>query len=126
MILRDSNFSFSFDSSACEACGGNCCVGESGYIWVGKNEIEVLASFLNMAENEFIDKYLVKVGYRFSLQEKYHEELKHCCIFFDENKKQCGVYEARPTQCRTFPFWDYYKFNILEVQKECPGIRVGQ
>ncbi|NLO17741.1 MAG: YkgJ family cysteine cluster protein, partial [Arcobacter butzleri] len=29
-----------------------------------------------------------------------------------------------PTQCRSFPFWDYFKDNITEVQKECPAIKI--
>jgi Fe-S-cluster containining protein len=41
----------------------------------------------------------------------------------------CAVYAARPTQCRTFPFWP----EILEDKKEvtaaakyCPGIGQGE
>ena len=27
------------------------------------------------------------------------------CALLDEEKGQCSVYEARPVQCRTWPFW---------------------
>ncbi|MFB1032365.1 MAG: YkgJ family cysteine cluster protein, partial [Aliarcobacter cryaerophilus] len=31
--------------------------------------------------------------------------------------------DYRPTQCRTFPFWEYFKNNEKEVYKECPAIK---
>ena len=43
--------------------------------------------------------------------------------YFNLEKKQCSIYHARPMQCRTFPFWDYFKENEEEVYKECPAIR---
>jgi Fe-S-cluster containining protein len=27
------------------------------------------------------------------------------CIFLGEDGKECSIYEARPIQCRTYPFW---------------------
>ena len=39
-----SEFGFSFDASACERCGGKCCTGESGYIWIDESEIAALAA----------------------------------------------------------------------------------
>lgn len=122
MILSDKNFSYSFDTNACAQCQGNCCTGESGYIWINKEEIRQLAKLLGISKAVLIEQYLVKVGYRFSIKEKHHEVLNHCCIFFDTEAKKCSVYHARPKQCKTFPFWDYFKHNIIEVQKECPGI----
>ena len=32
------------------------------------------------------------------------------------------IYDARPNQCITFPFWDYYKTRLDELKQECPGI----
>ncbi len=61
MIKKD-NFCYSFDSSACAECGGACCIGESGYIWVNFDEIEAIAKFLNLTINEFGSIYLIKVG----------------------------------------------------------------
>ena len=39
-------YTFQFDPSACEACGGHCCTGESGYIWAKYEEIEKMAEFV--------------------------------------------------------------------------------
>ncbi|MBF0985426.1 MAG: YkgJ family cysteine cluster protein, partial [Campylobacter sp.] len=33
-LLRQNGFSYEFDASECELCGGKCCTGESGYIWI--------------------------------------------------------------------------------------------
>ena len=81
----------------------------------------VISKLLNIDERVFRQTYLKKVGYRFSLKEKKVKD-SYDCIFFDRNKNGCSVYEARPLQCRTFPFWDYFRHRIDELKSECPGI----
>jgi len=120
-LIKKEGFSFAFNPKACDECKGRCCVGESGYIWVTPIEITALSKGLNIQRDEFINKYLLKIGYRYSIKEIiYNNGFR--CIFFDTKNLQCSVYENRPTQCRTFPFWDYFKDNVREVEKECPGI----
>ena len=120
-LIKKDGFSFTFDPKACEDCGGGCCIGESGYIWIAPKEIRALSKSLNIDVDEFITKYLRKIGYRYSLKElEFGDGFR--CIFFDTDKKQCSVYEFRPSQCRTFPFWEHFKKNIREVEEECPGI----
>lgn len=47
------------------------------------------------------------------------------CHFFKEGK--CGVYNARPTQCRTFPHWPEVHNEIEQVYTEfCPGVGKGE
>jgi len=120
-LIKKEEFDFSFDPKACETCKGRCCIGESGCIWVTPKEITALANALNIPRDEFINKYLLKIGYRYSIKEVIFQD-GFRCIFFDTQKNQCSVYENRPTQCRTFPFWDYFKNHISEVEEECPGI----
>ncbi len=120
-IMKKEGFSFGFDSSKCFSCEGNCCIGESGYIWCTPKEIDDIASFLNLDRQNFIDRYIKKVGYKSSLCELKTEH-SYNCIFFDIEKKACQIYQVRPKQCRTFPFWDHFKKEIDEVVKECPGI----
>ncbi|HIP29433.1 MAG TPA: YkgJ family cysteine cluster protein [Sulfurospirillum arcachonense] len=120
-LIKEEGFDFAFDAKACEECGGGCCIGESGYIWVTPTEIKVLSRNLKLKTDDFITKYLSKIGYRYSLKElEFNGGFK--CVFFDIEKKMCSVYENRPKQCRTFPFWDHFKNNIREVEEECPGI----
>ena len=119
--MRKEGFSFAFDPSKCESCEGRCCTGESGYIYVSHDEITALASLLNLELSEFASTYLYKKGYKFSLKEVEHNG-SFDCVFYDRAKNGCSVYEARPMQCRTFPFWDYFKQRIDELKEECPGV----
>jgi Fe-S-cluster containining protein len=121
-IIRKEGFNFGFNPKACEECGGKCCTGESGYIWVTPIEMQKIANFLNIPLEEFKQKFLIKVGYKFSIKEKLLSKNNYACLFFDEKTNRCTIYDVRPNQCRTFPFWDFFKRNVNEVKKECPGI----
>ncbi len=120
-IVTKEGFPYSFTPSACATCGGKCCTGESGYIYVGKAEMERLADFLKIDVEELKRDYLYKSGYRYSIKERENEG-NYECIFYDAAQDGCTVYGARPIQCRTFPFWDYYKTRVEELKRECPGI----
>ncbi len=108
-------------SFSCTRCG-DCCTGVPGYVWVEPTEIGALAKHLGLSVDSFGERYLRKVGRRYSLIEKPGGD----CVFFD---KGCSVYPARPTQCRTFPFW---RSNLKservwdEIADECPGIGQGK
>lgn len=116
-------FDFSFDESGCAVCGGYCCVGEPGYVWLSLDDIEAISNFLRMDRDSFLREYCLKVGYKYSLKEKDASDLGSACIFFDVASKKCQIYELRPKQCRDFPFWDSFKRAKDEVYKECPYVR---
>lgn len=122
-LMKQDGFSYAFEPSACDTCQGNCCIGESGYIWITKEECENLAKLLNITLDELGQNYLMKVGYKYSIIEREIGPSNYACVFFDLEKRQCSVYDARPKQCRTFPFWDYFKTRVDEVKKECPAIK---
>ncbi|WP_419774876.1 YkgJ family cysteine cluster protein [Halarcobacter sp.] len=122
-LIKKDGYEFAFNPKGCDSCEGNCCIGESGNIWISRQEIEYLKNHLNISIEELASKYIEKRGYRYSIKERKLAEDNYACIFFDLEKKQCGIYEARPTQCRTFPFWEYFKINKEEVIKECPAIK---
>ena len=120
-MMTQDGFPYAFNPAACAGCGGRCCTGESGNIFVTPEEILALAALLKMNELDFRQTYLEKRGYKFSLKEKI-VGMSHDCIFYDRETNGCGVYAARPKQCRTFPFWDYFKTRVDELKRECPGI----
>lgn len=122
-LIKKEGFPYAFEASACDTCAGNCCIGEPGYIWINMQEINFLAKHLKISQEELIEKYLNKIGYKYSIKEVKLSEDNYACTFFDLEKRQCSIYEARPTQCRTFPFWEYFKENTEEVYKECPAIK---
>ncbi|MBD3794393.1 MAG: YkgJ family cysteine cluster protein [Epsilonproteobacteria bacterium] len=118
--ITQEGYDFAFNPHACDACGGACCTGSSGYIWVKYEEIRAIASLLDLEVDEFAFRFLKKVNHRYSIIEKQIATDNFACIFFENGK--CNIYEARPRQCRTFPFWEQFKNNIQEVKQECQGI----
>jgi len=122
VIVKKDGWDFSFDSNICQKCEGNCCIGESGYIWISIKEIENLSKYLNISVKGVFDKYIDKIDYKFSLKEVFISDNNYRCIFFDLESKRCKIYEVRPNQCRTYPFWDRFKKYKNEVIKECPAI----
>jgi Fe-S-cluster containining protein len=122
VIIKNDKFKFGFDDSKCFECGGRCCTGESGNIWINKEEMADLASLLDIDVEELKKIYLKKIKYKYSIKEYMTKEFGYVCAFFDTQKKMCQIYEARPKQCRTFPFWDSFINNIEEVKQECPAI----
>jgi Fe-S-cluster containining protein len=86
----------------CTACG-DCCTGAPGHVWVTAEEIAALATLVEQGDvAAFETKYVRKVGARRSLIEYGNGD----CVFFDNQTRKCNVYDARPRQCRTWPFWD--------------------
>ena len=107
----------------CSQCG-DCCTGAPGFVWVTQPEIDALAQRTGMETAHFEDTYVRKIGARRSLREFPNGD----CVFFDTEKKGCIVYEARPIQCRTWPFWDSNLTSEKawrETCKECPGSGTG-
>ena len=84
----------------CQQCG-SCCTGEPGYVWVNKEEIAALAAAVRLDVEEFQRRYVRKVGIRQSLIELPGGD----CVFFHRESGSCQVYDQRPRQCRTWPFW---------------------
>ncbi len=121
-IMEKEGYKYKFNPLECESCGGRCCTGASGYIWAKYDEIEKMSHFVNLSVEDFATMYLKKVKHRYSLVEKKLDDNNYACIFFDEKMKCCSIYEVRPLQCRTFPFWEQFKNDKDEVIKECPGI----
>jgi len=108
----------------CTGCG-NCCTGAPGFVWVNQAEVAALARRFELPLEEFEARYVRKVGIRRSLVEYDNGD----CVFFDAASRKCTVYEDRPRQCRTWPFW---KSNLDSPQSwsetcaHCPGSGVGK
>ncbi len=86
----------------CTGCG-DCCTGAPGYVWVNQQEIERLAAALGYADwADFERRFVQRVGQRRSLKERSNYD----CVLLDPQTRKCRAYEARPRQCRTWPFWD--------------------
>lgn len=121
-VIQVEGFDFTFDPAACETCPGHCCRGESGNVWVNQHEISQISWFLQESQIDCMERYLHRVENRFSCKERASEHGLEC-IFFQGAEKKCAIYAARPSGCRTYPFWDYFKIHPDQVVKECPGIK---
>lgn len=108
----------------CSQCG-DCCTGAPGFVWVNQAEIAALALRFGLAVAEFEQRYVRSVGIRKSLVEFENGD----CVFFDGATRRCTVYENRPRQCRTWPFWESNLRNRetwAETCQACPGSGKGQ
>jgi uncharacterized protein len=108
----------------CTGCG-DCCTGAPGYVWVNQAEIIALADRLEMDVAKFEKKYVRQIGVRRSLNEYKNGD----CVFFDNKSRKCTVYEQRPRQCRTWPFWNSNLKSPeawAETCESCPGSGKGK
>lgn len=113
-------------SFECTGCG-NCCSGpQTGYVWVVDQEIRDLANYLEESDvDRFEHRFVRKVGSRKSLVEYSDGD----CIFLDPKKKGCMVYPVRPSQCRTWPFWNAHLESPHawgKAASSCPGCNRGR
>jgi Fe-S-cluster containining protein len=73
----------------------------------------------------FERKFVRNVGARRSLVEYSDGD----CIFLDPKTRGCSVYEVRPKQCRTWPFWPSNLESPSkwgQAAKSCPGCNKGK
>ncbi|RZA09338.1 MAG: YkgJ family cysteine cluster protein [Proteobacteria bacterium] len=103
---------------------GRCCVSRDGYgyVYVTLEDRRRFAKFFNLSLREFTKEYCEKDDGIWKIR-----DFTSACRFLKENR--CSVYEARPTQCRTWPFWpETMKARAWkeEVAAYCPGVGKGR
>lgn len=119
---------------SCTLCG-NCCSGPEGYVLVSDAEAAALAARLNISMDRFLAEYTHRTSEGRSLKEVNSpipgKGLD--CIFLDRTKipgkAVCGVYEDRPRQCRTWPFWPSViksRQTWERAKRICPGMDTGK
>jgi Fe-S-cluster containining protein len=105
---------------------GRCCVsrGEYGFVYLTREDRRRLANHLGLAPAEFRRRFCGKTEGLWHLADL---PAASACRFLDGTR--CTVYEARPTQCRTWPFWpenmDAKKWDA-DVAAFCPGVGRGR
>lgn len=103
---------------------GNCCVsrGNYGYVYLSFNDRRRLAVHFKLSTTEFTAKFTRKTD---GLYELIYAD-KDCPFL---KSKRCEVYDARPRQCRTWPFWPENMNETVweqEVASWCPGAGKGR
>ncbi len=114
---------------SCQQCG-RCCAGpEEGYIWITKDEMARAADVLGLTAEQFRRRYTARVGVRYTIVEK---RPSNDCIFLTRSSQGCvgcDIYQARPLQCRTWPFWPENLSSARTWERAaqtCPGMNQGQ
>jgi uncharacterized protein len=114
----------------CTMCG-NCCTGPEGYVNLSDSEAAALADRLRLPLDAFLRDFTRQTVFGRSLIEKTSSHGLDC-VFLDRDsipgKAVCGVYEDRPEQCRTWPFWPSViasRRNWELAKRTCPGIDDG-
>ncbi|MDR2468743.1 MAG: YkgJ family cysteine cluster protein [Spirochaetaceae bacterium] len=110
---------------SCRRCS-DCCRHDSGYVFLSQHDADQLAEFLALPFTQFIQVYCRWVAWNGEIELlSLKETSNNDCFFW---KDGCQVYDARPAQCRTYPFWkglltDETAWN--EAAASCSGIGKG-
>ncbi|MCL4402555.1 MAG: YkgJ family cysteine cluster protein [Acidobacteria bacterium] len=105
-------------------CQPECtaCCREQGFVYLTEEDLLRAARFLGMSPEAFERRYV----YRTAHLRRLRTPRAVRCPFLNESG--CSIHEAKPTQCRLFPFWpelvddpkDWYR-----AAARCPGIGKG-
>ena len=119
---------------SCTRCAF-CCRGDPGYVFLSKRDIMALLTRLDLDFRRFYQEYCTLVdtgsGMVLSLRERRRlvagGAISNDCVFWAE--EGCSVYQDRPIQCSSYPFWS----SILDTKaawraesRSCPGIGCGE
>ncbi len=97
----------------CTSCGKCCKV--DGDVWLAPEEVEQIMAFLGYNDSDkdasidnFRKKYVraevTPSDGNQSLSWMCLKRKENACIFLDQGG-QCSIYDVRPVQCKTYPFW---------------------
>ncbi len=102
---------------SCLQCGACCKV---GFIYLKKGEADKIARSLGMPAAQFKKKYTTWFLW---LGRALKWTQAGGCVFLKD--KKCSIYESRPEQCRTWPYWARLLNSRSELERArgyCKGI----
>lgn len=85
-----------------------------------------MAARLGQTELAFRKEWCRVVDFGFVKRLSLREKENYDCIFWGD--QGCSLYEARPLQCRAFPFWPRNlasKEDWDSAAEDCPGMNRG-
>jgi Fe-S-cluster containining protein len=89
-------------------------------VYISSDEAKEIAEYLDLSISFFYHNYLHQYNRRMALNNRENED----CIFLEE--RRCKVYEARPVQCRRWPFWERIFKNPSDfrfARSYCEGLK---
>ena len=104
---------------------GQCCVsrGQYGYVYLTLEDRQNMGRLMKITTSKFTRTYCAKTDGVYHVKDGPTPD----CRFLKNNR--CEVYQARPMQCRTWPFWPEVmapKSWAKEVAAFCPGVGKGK
>jgi len=105
----------------CQRCSA-CCRYDPGAVFLTEEDIRKICKFLSTDRDTLLNKYCRGIFRGGKLVVSLLEKKNFDCIFWDNG---CKIYEARPIQCITYPFWSSLvesKRSWYEESKRCKGI----
>jgi len=115
----------------CTKCPGYCC----SYDWIQASERDIkrLAKHFGLTVDVARERFTKPAddGKIRILRHRKDHVYKSNCMFFDQKKRQCTVYESRPWVCRAYPTESkcgYFDFLMWEREQQgdddfVPGLR---
>jgi len=105
-------------------CQPGCtrCCEKQGFVYLTEEDIVRLARHLELETGDFERRYVFRTKNLRRLRVPRHAQ----CTFLKDGG--CSVHPAKPTQCRTFPFWPELIDSRAAWHKTgdwCPGIGKG-
>lgn len=109
----------------CARCS-KCCRHTPGYVFLSATDLEILARSSALSVEEFRSRYCRTVDMGMAVRVSLREKPNLDCILWENGG--CSRYEARPLQCRSFPFWSACVSSLEEWRnhgRNCPGMGNG-
>lgn len=107
----------------CTECG-KCCLNHDDYsfVYLSRAEAEALARYFALSSEAFEERYCARDEGDLVLA----DDGRRCILLGDDDR--CAAYEARPVQCRTWPFWpeNLTRRKWKEIEAFCPGAGKGR
>jgi hypothetical protein len=105
---------------------GRCCQVKGGVAWVSEAEQHVIAEHMQVDLDTFRSERVRELTDPASgkWRQALLDRKDGACVLLD-GANECSVYEARPAQCRDFPFWDSVTGDPKGFERAktvCPGI----
>jgi Fe-S-cluster containining protein len=119
-IFYDSGLRFE-----CTKCS-RCCRHTPGYVFLSPGDLQRLSAALKLSHREFRARYCRTVDLGLARRVSLKEKPNLDCILWENGG--CSLYEARPVQCRSFPFWSACVASAEAWRlhaKSCPGMGRG-
>ena len=107
---------------SCQADCGKCCDEPGGIVYLRPEDAKILSKHHQLEMDEWLERDCRQtIDGRFVLKS---DPITDICIYLSADKK-CTVYESRPVQCKSYPFWPENlrsERSWKRTIEECPGL----